>query len=115
MVGNRFGPWLDAQLRERGMTQAELARKMETSTGAISSWIHGKRHPTPASCRSIAGILRLPVDVVLEAAGHRPPSRDDLPADVREVAALMEGLPEVHRTEIVAFARWRRERWQDGG
>ena len=114
MSGMRFGPWLDTQLRERGMTQAELARKMETSTGAVSSWIHGKRHPTPASCRGIAGILRLPVDEVLEAAGHRPPNSGEVPPDVREVATLMEGLPDQHRAEIVAFARWRRERWQHG-
>lgn len=106
----RFGGWLASQLAMRDMTQAELARKMETSTGAVSSWVHNTRTPTPASCREIARVLRVPVDMVLTAAGHRPSDNGAWPQEILEVAEMMKQLPDEQRAEVVAFVRWRLER-----
>ena len=110
MDASRFGPWLGAELSQRGMSQAELARRIEASNGTVSSWVNSTRRPTPASCRKIAGVLRVPMDVALAMAGHRPLGPESWPVDMLEVAEMMMGLPERERMEVVAFVRWRAER-----
>jgi len=105
-----FGAWIDSQLIRRQMSQADLARRLETSNSTVSNWIRGGRVPTPESCDKIADVLGLSVDDVLMAAGHRPRGLDEWPEDVREVANIMVKLPEQHREEIVEFSRWRYER-----
>src|SRR3990172_8708986 len=88
MDASRFGPWLGAELSQRGMSQAELARRLEASNGTVSSWVNSTRRPTPASCRKIAGVLRVPMDVALAMAGHRPLGPESWPVDVLEVAEM---------------------------
>lgn len=110
MRGNLFGPWLQSQLRRREMNQSELARKLETSSSAVSGWVRQGRVPTPESCDKIADALGIPVDEVLMAAGHRPRGLDEWDEDVREVASLMQRLPDNERDAVRDFARWRYER-----
>jgi len=102
-----FGSWLESQLIERGMSQAELARKMAASGGTISHWVNNLRLPKPSSCRELARVLNLPLDEVLAAAGYRSRKVEDWPPDVQEVAELMLSMPEKERGEVVAYARWR--------
>lgn len=73
----RFGPWLRQELARRDMRQADLARKMKTSTGAVSDWVNGKTIPSPASIDLIADVLLVNVDELLTLAGHRPAIAQD--------------------------------------
>lgn len=54
------------------MRQADLARRIGASTGAVSDWANDKRLPDTASCEKIADVLHVSVDTVLTRAGHRP-------------------------------------------
>lgn len=110
MSGTAFGAWLAAELLARDMSQAELARRLEASNGTVSSWVNNKRRPTPSSCRRVAAILHVPMDVALAAAGHRPLDAKDWPDAVMEVAEMMMGLDEAEQAEVLAFVRWRLER-----
>lgn len=107
---NRFGKWLGRQLELRELSQSAFARRMETGNSTVSNWILGYRVPTPASCDRISDILNIPLDQVLTEAGHRVEMPSELPGDVAEVATIMQTLPETHRNEVLAFARWRLHR-----
>lgn len=67
-----FGQWLRHELARREMKQADLARRLGASTGAISDWVNDKRIPDPSSIHRIADVLFVDVDEVLAIAGHRP-------------------------------------------
>lgn len=67
-----FSAWLSHQLKQKGLSQSEFARRVKTSTGSVSMWVNGQRVPDPASCDRIADVLFVDVDEVLAIAGHRP-------------------------------------------
>jgi transcriptional regulator with XRE-family HTH domain len=69
-----IGSWIRRQLLRRDWTAADLARRIDVSTGAISEWIAGKRRPSPASCLKLAEAFNVEPDDVLALAGHRLPT-----------------------------------------
>jgi len=61
VYGNNITYWLD----ETGMTQAELAKAIDTNEGHISRIISGKRkHISLAIAVKIAQVFKQPVEVV---------------------------------------------------
>lgn len=72
MGRSQFATWLAQQLAQKNLSQAELARRVKTSTGSVSMWINGQRVPDPSSIDKIADVLFVDVDEVLAIAGHRP-------------------------------------------
>lgn len=107
--------WLRRQLQRREMRQADLARRVGTSPGTVSSWVNGQRVPDPASCDRIADALGVDVDEVLMLAGHRPRIEEEESQEVRDLAALMRGMPAHVRRQVVEFAEWHRERLRRAG
>lgn len=86
-----FATWFRQQLQRREMTQTEFARKANLGTSTVSFWANGRRTPDPVSCDIISDILRIDLDTVLAAAGHRPAIDPLPPGDFRrEVAALAD-------------------------
>lgn len=86
------------QLREEGgLTQAELAERLEVDRSTVTAYETGKREPNTAGLRLIASIFGVSVDYLLGVSAdmgspepqHVPP---DLPADVK--AELMTLPPE---------------------
>jgi transcriptional regulator with XRE-family HTH domain len=54
------------QLREAaGMTQAELAARMNLTTPSITKWELGRANPTLPNLIQLADIFRVPLDVVV--------------------------------------------------
>jgi transcriptional regulator with XRE-family HTH domain len=70
----RFSEFLRNELDRRHRNQNWLAKELGIAHGSVSHWYHGKRVPSPRSCRRIAAVLDLDPDVVLHAAGHRAPA-----------------------------------------
>lgn len=68
-----FGKWLREVLKQRGLSQTELARQMEKNKGVVGNWVRGDRLPSPESCDRLADVLLISLDRVLAEAGHRPP------------------------------------------
>lgn len=67
-----FREWLRRQIEERRVSVRMLAQRSGLSDAAISEWLAGKRHPRPESLQKLARGLRLPYDMVLQAAGYLP-------------------------------------------
>ncbi|WP_037888532.1 helix-turn-helix domain-containing protein [Streptomyces viridochromogenes] len=54
-----FGPWLERQLRRRGVTQAELAASLKVTRAAVSAWSTGRAMPRMEKLRGIEKYLGL--------------------------------------------------------
>lgn len=61
-MSNRFADNLKALRLARGISQAELARAIDTSAGIISLWEHGKREPLMYSLISLATYFDVALD-----------------------------------------------------
>jgi transcriptional regulator with XRE-family HTH domain len=67
-----FGNWLEAELKEREMTQADLARSAGVTRGAINGVITGARGPGIDLCQAIARAFQIPPEEVFRQAGFLP-------------------------------------------
>jgi transcriptional regulator with XRE-family HTH domain len=45
-----FAAWVRRELRRREWTDSDFARRLNLSTGTVSRWLSGDRHPNPRSC-----------------------------------------------------------------
>lgn len=81
---------------KRGMTQAQLAEAIGTTSPVISLLESGKRQLSPKWLRKIGHVLNVPIGYLLE---HHP---DDLPDDVLEIWARV---PEEKREDARAMLR----------
>lgn len=88
-----FGDWLLERLKEKNMSQSELARIAGLSKGTISNLINGTKGAGQDSLRAIAIALKLPPDLVFEKAGVLP-IKPELSPIKRALLHAAEGLPE---------------------
>lgn len=51
-----------------GISQGELARRMGTTQGAVSQWEHGITQPSTGRLKTLAEVLAVTVDELLEGA-----------------------------------------------
>ncbi len=91
MADETFRAWFAGQLKRREWNQSDAARRMGIQPSVVSHWISGKRVPSPQSCDLISDAFGVPVDLVLELAGHRPAP---LPVDPESPVALITALVE---------------------
>lgn len=68
---SKFGRWLRAEIRSRGMTQAAFAKKIGVSDTSVSRWVNGDK-PKAEHIDAIADVLVLDFDFVFTMAGIRP-------------------------------------------
>ncbi|HTD75989.1 MAG TPA: helix-turn-helix transcriptional regulator [Chloroflexota bacterium] len=64
-IRNRFGGWLEASMRSRGLTQAQLARSVGVADTQVSRWRRGQVVPTVQYLQRLAdtfGIQRNTLD-----------------------------------------------------
>lgn len=71
-----FRSWLLSELRLRKWTQSDLAQRLGVNRSAVAKWLAVEgtssfRKPSYESCRALAGILGVPLELVLEAAQHQ--------------------------------------------
>jgi len=65
----KFVDWLSEMLKERGMSQRELAKRGRISHSTINRILKGKQDILPGTCAAIAQGFGLPVADVLTIAG----------------------------------------------
>ncbi len=109
-----LGESIAARLKEIGMTQAELARRVGVSQQTVSKWIGGESTPRLKRLETLAGVLDMRLrDLIhlatgldtLEEGGASADDRDsggaeELPASI---AAKAGQLPVEDQEEIEAF------------
>lgn len=67
-----FTQWLTEQLKNKGWSQADLAKKAGISRGTVTNLLTGNRKPGPDACTAIAHALNLPPTTVFRKAGLLP-------------------------------------------
>lgn len=86
-----FGEWLLQQIERREWSQADFARLSKMNPQNISRWINNERVPSPRSCLRMADIFGIDEDVVLRAAGHKPPpDTPQRPRSLDDIIAELE-------------------------
>lgn len=68
-----FANWLRAEIRQRGLTNRELARQMGVDPGTVSRVLNGERQAGPDFCTALAEALGLDPAHVFRLAGLLPP------------------------------------------
>jgi transcriptional regulator with XRE-family HTH domain len=105
-----FGDTLKELLSERGLPQAELARRMDITPQAVSAWISGGTIPTHGNVTRLEHELDVkPRGFLLGAAGYATDQPDSQPT-VESLIRSDPGLdPEDKRTllRIILLARER--------
>ena len=112
-----FGAWLSGAMRERGLSQAALARRIGVDDAQVSRWRRGLVVPSVGHLQRIAGALDVPRVLLDRIAGYpvpdeaeillpepAPPSRAEPPAG-RQILAAPDGDPALV-TEADAYGAW---------
>jgi len=71
-----FGEWLEGELKRRGMTQSELARRAGLSHSTITNIIANRRGVSSETIISIAKALEITPEDLLRDTGVLPESRE---------------------------------------
>jgi len=113
-VDNKLILWLDNELKTRGWSHRELARRAELSQTAISTVLSGQRQPGWDFCVRVATALGETPDQVFRLAGLLPPlpaPEDD--ATLRDLIAYAKQLSHEERQLVLDFTRWRYHQKQE--
>jgi len=107
-----FSEWLIDELRLREMSQADLARKSNLTTGGVSNLINQVRKPNPETCIAIARALNIPPETVFRKAGilQTDKEKDEL---TEEAEFLLKQLPDFQRRQAIDFIRFLAEQKGD--
>ncbi len=102
-MSQRFAGWLEASMRSRGLTQAQLARSVGVADTQVSRWRRGQVVPTLQYLQRLAdafGVERMTLDelVGLPIAQVREPGAD--PEIEAELQAHQARLREVMQTRL---------------
>jgi transcriptional regulator with XRE-family HTH domain len=76
-----FTDWLDGILRKEGWRAVDLEKAAGISHSTISLWYSRNSEPADQSLQKIARALKLPEDVVFEAAGRIKKKANDDPIE----------------------------------
>ena len=93
--------WLKDRLRERSMSQRQLARASGVATGTISAILHG-HVPSPRVVSTLAEYFGVDIGTVLEVAGILELSDVpvDLPVEVKDIIRRLYRL-DAHERDVI--------------
>jgi transcriptional regulator with XRE-family HTH domain len=101
-----FQTWLLVELRSRGWSQAELARRAKISKAAISNILSNQRKPGPELCEAIAKAFNVSPEIVFREAKIFPPlGEKDIRLD--EIGEIYKKLEEDGKQELLEQSRFR--------
>ncbi len=95
--------WLKDRLRERSLSQRQLARQTGIATGTISTALRG-HVPRPDIVHKLADFFDADAGTVLEIAGFLQLSDvpGELPTDLKDIVRRLYRLPPRERNTILA-------------
>lgn len=70
--------YLDREMNRLGLSQSELARRIDVRPSVVNRWVNGERLPLPESIEALAEALNANPDRLLVMAGYRR-NREELP------------------------------------
>ncbi len=81
----KLGRVIKVLLKSKGITQAELARKVNKSPTAISQILNGLYRPNAETLEAIAKVLEIPVPIIYFLSL----SEDDIPEEKKELYKML--------------------------
>ncbi|WP_179004283.1 helix-turn-helix domain-containing protein [Winogradskyella forsetii] len=81
-----IGQVIRSLIKKRGLTQKELASKIDKSTTALSQIINGAYEPKPETLDKICTVLNVPKPILY----FMMISEEDIPDDKKEVYKILE-------------------------
>ena len=104
----QFSEWLVGLMREKELSQAELARAAGVSRQTISNYIAGKiAKPDEDALKAIAVGLGISKNIILQKAGIVESSRDQ--EDIIEnILYQMEGITLLDKEEVLEFVQMKK-------
>jgi transcriptional regulator with XRE-family HTH domain len=90
-MSQRFGGWLEACMRSRGLTQAQLARSVGVADTQVSRWRRGQVVPTLQYLQRLAdtfGVERMTLDQLVGLPVAQAPDTNNPGADPEIEAEL---------------------------
>ena len=109
-----FPDWLLSELRQREMSQSELARLAKIGTGTISNIMSGNRKVGQDTLRAIAHALKLPPETIFRAAGLLPSITPENEL-INQITHLTSDLPEREQQDILEFVKMRHRLAEERG
>jgi transcriptional regulator with XRE-family HTH domain len=91
------------------MTAADLARRLDKSTGVVSNWTRGARVPSWESCYEIADMFHVAPETVLIQAGRMKAEDVGTVTEDSKVLAFFHRLTPDSKEQVLLFMEWRRE------
>ncbi len=99
-MGEHLGTRIRAALQRAGLSQADLARRLDVEQGTVSGWVVGRREPDAGTIARIAEICSATTDELL--GRPRPPASAP---SASEPDDLSRTLADVRRGDWEALAR----------
>jgi transcriptional regulator with XRE-family HTH domain len=112
-MNDDFAEWLNAELRNREWSQAELARRAGVSRAAISDIASGKHKIGKDVATGIARAFKMQPVTVFRAAGILPPEPEYVPLLDEWNAVFYELTPD-EQEELLDIARMKVNRRKTG-
>jgi len=108
LVSETLNKWLHQQLRVRGWSMRELARRGDLSAGYISNVLAGKQEPGAKFYQGIAQALDMTAEGIerLDQEGTIPESRKNDP-DYLELLGIAQKLQPADLKEVLDYALYR--------
>ena len=104
MTSTTFTQWLYTEMRQRRLSQSELARKAGVAQATISYVLSGERNPGAEFCVAISRALNVPAEEVFRRAGLLPADPEETPT-LREALHLFRQLPPEQQRQKIAEMR----------
>jgi len=82
----RIGEVIGNLIKKRGLTQKEVAQRIEKSTTALSQIINGAYEPSPETLDKICEVLEVPKPIL----HFMMISEEDIPKEKKEVYRILE-------------------------
>ena len=100
--------WLASELKTRGWSHRELARRAGLSQTAVSTVLSSQRQPGWEFCSAVARALGEVPERVLRRAGLLPPlPAPENDATLRDLVAYAKQLSAEERLMVLEYTRWR--------
>lgn len=105
-MSNQLSVWIQVELKERGWSQYELARRSGLSRSLISKTVANKIPASANFAVSIAHAFGVTPEKTLRLAGILPPLPESVDGLAAELVEIAQSLPTDKQEELLRFARF---------
>src|SRR5688500_1707745 len=92
-----IGDRLSKLMAYRGVSQAQLAARLEKSQATVSNWATGKGYPKLKELRALARELRTTISYLVDDEDERTPAEMEWEMDVRKIVDAIGWQEAYHR------------------